>query len=201
MKTKVALFGGTFDPIHLGHLNLALTARRECNLDKLIFLPNYISPFKQDTKVTPGDMRCDMVARILHYDEAFCVSRYEIEREQPSYTYDTLAHFREVCGEKPAFIIGWDSLLTIDTWYRGTEIISEYTLITGRRPDYDDEAGMAKIREYEELFGAEIIVLDIEPFRASSSQIRADIANGADVSAYLPPEIEEYIQGNGLYRL
>lgn len=201
MNNRVALFGGTFDPIHNGHLNLALTASRECELDKLIFLPNYISPFKLDSNVTPGEMRCEMVSRILHYHPSFDVSTYEIENEGASYTYDTLDHFDDVYGQDVAFIIGFDSVLNIDTWYRGTEIISKYHLITGVRPDYDTSEGMRKIQEYREKYNAHITVLDIEPFRASSSQIRADIANGIDVSDLLPPEIEEYIRDNGLYRL
>lgn len=201
MNSRIALFGGSFDPFHNGHLNLALSAVRECNLDKLIIMPNYISPFKTDKKVTPGPIRCDMIRKILHYDPAFTLSTWEIDRESTSYTYDTLDYFDDIYGEQIAFIIGFDSVLNIDTWYRGKEIIAKYHLITGVRPDYDDEAGFKKIDEYRELYNANITVLDLEPFRASSSEIRNRIANGEDVSDMLPYEIEEYIKQNGLYRL
>ena len=92
---KTALFGGTFDPIHRGHINLAMEAVRECDLNQLIFLPNYISPFKRDSRVTPGEMRAEMIRRILPLNSAFSISEYELERQEPSYSYDTLSYFRE----------------------------------------------------------------------------------------------------------
>ena len=92
---RAALFGGTFDPIHRGHINLATEAVRECDLNQLIFLPNYISPFKRDSNVTPGEMRAEMIRRILPLNSAFSISEYELERQEPSYSYDTLRYFRE----------------------------------------------------------------------------------------------------------
>ena len=83
---KTALFGGTFDPIHRGHINLATEAVRECELKQLIFLPNYISPFKRDSNVTPGEMRAEMIRQILPLNSAFSISEYELERQEPSYS-------------------------------------------------------------------------------------------------------------------
>lgn len=200
MSSKAAFFGGTFDPIHLGHLRLAIRAADELSLEQLIFMPNYISPFKQDRDVTPGEVRCEMVRTLMHYHRAFTLSRYEIERETPSYTYDTLCHFRDVLGEAPAFLIGFDSVLTIDSWYRGEELIREFPLITGRRPDTDDWEGLDKIRRYRKRYEADITVLSMEPFDASSTEIRNRIREGQDVSRLLPPEVLAFIEEYGLYK-
>ena len=200
MNKRVALFGGTFDPIHLGHLRLALAASRECELDQLIIMPNYISPFKTDRKVTPGELRCRMAETLTHYDPALTVSRYEIRRAQPSYTFDTLCHFREELGITPAFLIGFDSVMTIETWYRGPELIRSFPLITGRRPDTDDREGMEKIHFYRDIYNARISVLELEPFEASSTDIRQRIREGQPVTDLLPPEVITFIEDYGLYQ-
>ncbi|MBR0374833.1 MAG: nicotinate-nucleotide adenylyltransferase [Mogibacterium sp.] len=197
---RVAVFGGTFDPLHIGHVRLAIGAADECELDRLIFMPNYISPFKTDKHVTPGEMRCEMIERILHYHPAFDVTRYEIERDMPSYTYETLDYFSRTLDADMSFVLGFDSVMTIETWYRGPELLQRFSFITARRPDTPSEEGFAKIREYEERYGARIYVLEIEPFDASSSDIRQRVAAGEDISALVLPETAEYIYEHNLYR-
>ena len=86
---KYGIYGGSFNPIHIGHVALADSAVRECGLDKLIFMPAYISPFKQDRKVTDGRDRCGMIETVLNTNRAFCLSTYELNREGPSYTIET----------------------------------------------------------------------------------------------------------------
>jgi nicotinate-nucleotide adenylyltransferase len=196
---KTAIFGGSFDPIHRGHVNLALTALNELDLDSLIFVPNYISPFKTDKKVTRGDIRAEMIEAILHYDERFRISRYEIGRAEPSYTYDTLNHFRKELGADIYFVLGFDSFIDIDTWYRGEEIIRDYKLITGMRPNTDYDEAYSELRRFERDYGGDITMLHIEPFDAASSEIRDMVRQGLDISAYVLPEVEDYIRKNGLY--
>ena len=148
---KTALFGGTFDPIHRGHINLATEAVRECELNQLIFLPNYISPFKRDSNVTPGEMRAEMIRQILPLNSAFSISEYELERQEPSYSYDTLRYFRERMPDAEiSFIIGFH-------------------------------------------------VLNLNPFDASSTEIREYVRKGKDISGLVVPEVEEYIRNNGIY--
>jgi nicotinate-nucleotide adenylyltransferase len=200
MMDKVALFGGTFDPLHRGHLNLALEAVSDCGLDRLLFMPNYISPFKTGKSVTPGEQRLEMLRRVVRYDPAFGVTDYELGRAEPSYTYDTLTHFKEIYGNGMHFVLGFDSILTLETWYRGPDLLTEFSFITGRRPDTDDALGFRKIEEYREKYGAKIFCVDLEPFDASSTEIRWKTAMGEDISDLVPPEIEEYIHENNLYR-
>lgn len=199
-KRKYAIFGGSFDPIHIGHLKLAKAAAEECNLDKLYLMPNYISPFKMDHKVTATEDRVAMVKACLDYCEAFDISLYEVNREKPSYTIETLEHFDEYYEGKLYFVLGFDSVLDLEKWFRGPEIISRYPLITGRRPGTGDESGFRKIEEYREKYNADITVLDIEPFDASSTEIREKIRNSESTDGILTPEVQEYIRENGLYK-
>jgi nicotinate-nucleotide adenylyltransferase len=197
---KIAIFGGTFDPIHSGHLNLAKEAVRVCGLDKLIFMPNYISPFKTEQKTSSGELRYEMIEKILHYDRAFSISAYEIERDVPSYTYNTLSHFRDEYGAEIYFVLGFDSILLLDTWHRGPDLLREFSFITTRRPGYDDHDVLEMISRFECLYGANINVLDIEAFEASSTDIRKRIRVGLPISHLVPEEIERYINEHGLYR-
>ena len=197
---KYAIFGGSFDPIHIGHLKLAKAAAEECGLDKLYLMANYISPFKLDREVTATEDRVAMVKASLGFCEAFDVSTYEVNREKPSYTIETLEYFDENYEGKLYFVLGFDSVLDLEKWHRGPEIISKYPLITGRRPGTGDESGFSKIEEYREKYNADITVLDIEPFDASSTEIRERIRNNASTEGLLIPEVKEYITEHGLYR-
>lgn len=201
-RKRVALFGGTFDPIHRGHLNLSIAAMEYCNLTELIFLPNYISPFKQSEPVTPGTLRAEMVASILHYHPGFVLSRYELERAAPSYTFDTLNYFRRIYepDAEIAFLVGWDSIISMDTWYHGKELIQDTLLITGARPHTSESEGWRKIMEYRRQYQARITVLELEPFDASSTEIRNRVRSGEDISSLVAPEVKEYIYRHGLYQ-
>lgn len=197
---KTALFGGTFDPIHRGHINLATEAVRECELNQLIFLPNYISPFKRDSNVTPGEMRAEMIRRILPLNSAFSISEYELERQEPSYSYDTLRYFRERMPDAEiSFIIGFDSVLTIEKWYRGPDLLREFPLITGVRPHVSTEEGLEKIEYFRKRYHSRFHVLNLKPFDASSTEIREYVRKGKDISGLVVPEVEEYIRNNGIY--
>ncbi len=199
--SKIAFFGGTFDPIHLGHVNLAKAAVKECALDRLIFVPNYISPFKQGQSVTSGVARSEMIQSVLTTDPKFALSTYELERTGPSYTYDTLRHFRDTCpAAEVHFVIGFDSVLTIDTWYHGEDILREYPLITALRPGVSAKEGFRQIEWYREQYGSRIEVLSIEPFDASSTEIRLMVQRGEHISDLVPPSVEKYIEEHELYR-
>jgi nicotinate-nucleotide adenylyltransferase len=196
---KYAIYGGSFDPIHAGHISIADHAVKECGIDKLIFMPAHISPFKQDSKVTDGSERCAMIETILGYNKAFCLSRYEISKEGPSYTVETLRHWKNILDGPLYFVLGFDSLVQLDTWYMGPEIIRNYPLITARRPDTNEEQGMMRIKEFREKYGADITVLKMPLIDASSTDIRNLISEGREVKGLLAPEVEKYIRDHGLY--
>lgn len=200
MNEKYAIYGGTFDPIHIGHISVADSAVKECGLNKLIFMPDYVSPFKQDVKTTSGHDRYGMIKRILHYNPAFTLSSYEILKEGPSYTIETLEYWDDVVKGELYFILGFDSVLEVETWRRGHDILSKYPLITARRPGSDDREGMAKIEALRSKYKANITVLDMLPVDASSTEIRNRIKAGLSISDMVVPEVEEYIIEHKLYR-
>lgn len=194
-----AIFGGSFDPVHLGHIRLAKAAVKLKKLDRLYFVPNHISPFKTENTITSGDKRYDIIQSILHYCKEFAVSRYEIDKPVPSYTYDTLSHFDKIfCGEM-YFLLGFDSLFEIESWYKGEYILSHYKLITAVRPDTNTSSVMKKIDIYRRKYEAQIEILEIPPFRASSTDIRNKVHRGESITGLVAPETEEYILKEGLY--
>ena len=195
-----AIYGGTFDPIHKGHIALADHAVRECGIDKLIFMPAFISPFKQNRRTAPSKDRAAMIESILGYNKAFCLSRYEIGKEGPSYTYDTVMHWKQILDGKLSFILGFDSVIEIDTWYRGEEILKEVSLITARRPYANDSDGWNKIQYYREKFGTETTVLEMAPVDASSTEVRMNVHAGMPISDLVAPEVERYISEHDLYK-
>jgi len=197
---KYAIFGGTFDPIHIGHIRLADSAVFECGLDELMFMPAYVSPFKQDKKVTDGDLRCGMISAALDYNPAFKLSRYEFMNEGPSYTIETLRYWNANKAGSLHFVLGFDSVANVDTWYEGPEILRNYPLITGRRPDTDDSEGMARIEEFRRIYDADITVLEMDPIDVSSTEIRRRVKEGLSIEGMVLPEVEEFIIEHKLYK-
>ena len=199
-KRRYAIYGGSFDPIHIGHVALAESSVKECAIDKLIFMPAYMSPFKMDRKTTDGKDRCGMIERVLKYNKAFCLSRYELNKGGPSYTIETLKHWSGMLDGKLSFVLGFDSAVQVDTWFEGPEILRNYHLITALRPDTDYVEGLKKIESFRKDYGAEITVMDMDPVDASSTKVRDNVREGRPISGLVLPEVEEYIIEHQLYR-
>ena len=198
---KIAIYGGSFDPIHVGHVALAEAAVREIRLDKLIFMPAYISPFKKDLKSTDGKDRCGMIETVLPLNEAFCLSEYELKKGgEASYTIETLQYFDSLTDAELYFVLGFDSVIDLDKWYKGEEILRTYPLITGRRPDTDDSEGMRIIESFRKKYGANISVLEMEPVDAASSEIREMVKKGEPITGLVTEGVESYIIEHDLYK-
>ena len=199
-KKKYGIYGGSFDPIHIGHVALADSAVRECGLDKLIFMPAFVSPFKQNRKVTDGRDRCGMIKTVLGANKAFRLSTYELRREGPSYTIETLTHWRNMLDGDLYYVLGFDSVIQLDMWYKGEEILRNYPLVTARRPHTDDIEGMEIVEKFRRIYGSDITVLEMPPVDASSTVIRKLVSEGKPVSGLVPEGVEEYIIEHNLYR-
>lgn len=196
---KIAIFGGTFDPIHIAHIALAKTALNELGLDKLVFMPNSVSPFKLDANITSAEHRCNMIELAIASDERLEMTRYEIEKKGISYTYDTLNELTAIYDARLYFVLGFDSVVAVDSWYRGENILKEFPLITALRPGVDNYSGTKKIAEYRKTYNAEIHILHMPTIDCSSSQIRALCRNGRSITGLVSANVEEYIIKNGLY--
>lgn len=199
---KIGIFGGSFDPVHYGHISIAVQAREELGLSKIIFMPARVSPFKTGKKPADGKMRAEMIELSLeHYDGA-AVSMYELERDEVSYTVHTLNHFRDILGEDDSiyFITGTDSFLTIDSWYRADELLSQYSFVIGARPGYMENELDEKIKQITLKYGCEAYKIHNRHVDVSSSEIRARVAAGLSLAGLVNPKVERYINEHGLYR-
>lgn len=197
---SLGIMGGTFDPIHYGHLIAAECARVEYALERVIFVPAKTPPHKDAAGILDGDDRYFMVKIAVKDNPAFEVSDLELKRGGISYTVDTVRHFQsQYPGIDIYFIMGLDSLLIIDTWKDVDQILSICRFIVVTRPGYNmdnDEELKAKLPRdlWERLFFMQIPGLDI-----SSSDIRYRIGAGKPIKYMLPPEVESYIRKNRIY--
>ncbi|CDE32182.1 probable nicotinate-nucleotide adenylyltransferase [Ruminococcus sp. CAG:403] len=198
---RIGLFGGSFHPIHNGHLHLAHTAMEQLHLQHVIFVPAYCSPFKQKSAYTVSDAhRLAMCRLAVAGEPAFSVSDYELNREQVSYTIDTISHFQKQNPEA-AFVLlmGSDMLLQFDHWYRYQEILQRVTLGVVSRDAADTERIRQKQLELSQ-FGQIQIFCDAV-LSVSSTKIREKLKKQEDCSCYLPRNVVQYIQLHHLYQM
>lgn len=193
----VGIMGGTFNPIHNGHITLAQEAYEQLGLDKVIFMPSGNSYMKR--KVLDSQKRAQMVAIAIRKYPAFELSLIEVQRPGNTYTSETL-EILAACNPNTHyyFIIGADSLFQIESWKHPERIFALATLACTVRDDYDIDAIKAKGKELSKL-GADIIFLDIPKIEISSTDIRERIQCGMPISGYVPLEVAEYIKEEHLY--
>lgn len=198
---KKAIFGGTFDPIHNGHLHIAYEALYKLDLDKVIFMPSGSPPHKLGKKITNAFFRYEMVKVAIRQEEYFDISNYEINKPDLSYTYETLKYFNNL--EKDTewyFLTGADCLMDIEGWKNAAEIFQLCTLIVFNRPGYNIENIQEQKSKVEKKYLNKIIFLDIPLLDISSTNIRKTIREGKNVSYLLPESVHNIIEQLNLYR-
>lgn len=196
----IGIMGGSFDPVHLGHIGVAESALKECNLDEVVFMPAYIQPFKQDVYVAEAEHRLEMLKRATVHEERFSVSTWEMDKEKVSYTYDTIQYFiKERKNEKVFFLMGSDSLMTVEDWYKGPELLGLCSFIVGLRPTNDREKVTSYAEKVQKEYHTEIYLLKELMIPISSTMIRNKIANKEPISGLVSPMVEEYIYEQELY--
>ncbi|HHW02001.1 MAG TPA: nicotinate-nucleotide adenylyltransferase [Thermoanaerobacterales bacterium] len=201
-KNRVGIMGGTFDPIHYGHLVTAEAARINFHLDEVIFTPAGNPPHKKNYTVTPAEHRYLMTALAINGNPYFKVSRVEIDRKGYTYTVDTLRYFAREYGKDTAlfFISGADAILDILTWKDVEEILNMCTFIAATRPGYPMEKLKQKLQEIKDLYGKEVYPLEVTGMDISSTEIRRRVRENLSIKYLLPESIEMYIKKHGIYR-
>jgi len=193
---RIALFGGTFDPIHYGHLICAEEVREAFAFERIWFVPAFRPPHKPDDplRASPED-RYEMVCAAVEGNPAFAVSRSELDRGGPSYAVDTVREFREKHGNSAEihWILGLDALAEIETWREWRTLLQLCRLIAVSRPGY------APLPLSEPLRGR-VEFLTITEVGISSSRLREAIRNGKSIRYRTPPAVIEYIERHQLYR-
>lgn len=199
MNKKIGILGGSFDPIHMGHLNIAESAYREFALDEVWFIPAGHSPNKNEGEMTPAAARVDMTELAIAPYACFKLSRIEVEAEGTSYTYRTLTRLKEQYPDTQFyFIMGADSLDYFDQW-RHPEIICQKAIVLAAvRDDMDIACIEAKIAAIQTLFPAEIYPVRGGRTEVSSTQLRKMLRAGEN-PPMLPDAVFRYIRERHLY--
>lgn len=198
---RLAFLGGSFNPLHIGHLALAEEVRLELGYDKILFIPVNIPPHKQLAGGASAAQRMEMLRLATESNSAFAVDSCEIERSGVSYTYETVRHLlREYNGRlsaKPALIMGQDQALGFPAWNNPDEIAANADLIVARRPD--DLCGSGAAQDEPHFAYAHIALRNL-PLAISSSGIRRMIASGGPWRYLVPDAVYRYIMENNLYQ-
>ncbi|MCF7954745.1 MAG: nicotinate (nicotinamide) nucleotide adenylyltransferase [Phycisphaerae bacterium] len=204
MKEKIILFGGTFDPIHNAHIQVANAAANEIGAQRVIFIPARRSPHKKNIPSADQSQRFEMISLAVEGYRNFEVSDCEFQRKEPSYTIDTVMHFKNLFGPqaKLYWLVGADAVGELCNWYRISELIDNCYLSFMPRTGGDrlDFTGLDEIIGIDRRKKLEKHTLNTPLIEISSTEIRQRIADSADLSMMLDPKIADYIVENGLYR-
>jgi nicotinate-nucleotide adenylyltransferase len=211
---RIGVLGGTFDPLHLGHLRAAEVVRDALSLDRVLFVPAKNPPHKSAPRLTEAGHRLHMVERALEGEESFDVSRIEIEREGLSYTIDTLAELGARSADSRLFFVtGTDSFADIRTWRRWHELLSEHSFVVHERPGFPIDSARAVVpqdlaarviddsdRGFDAaLPGARIFLVRRPMLDVSSTEIRTSVRAGRSIRFLVPDAVAAYIRENRLY--
>ena len=189
---RIGILGGTFNPIHIGHLAIAQVAQDKFDLEKVVFVPSYRPPHKKIANLASAKDRFNMVRLSIKSNPRFEISGFEIKKEGKSYTIDTVKHFRGLFPKKTKlfFIIGGDMAFDLYTWKDIKEILKRVTFIVINRPGHDDPKGKIK------YLSAAMPGIDI-----SSSYIRRCIIQRKSIKYLVPEGAFQYIKHHRLYRI
>lgn len=211
MAKKIGIFGGTFDPVHIGHLRSALEVAEFMALDELRLIPSARPPHREAPQVSAHD-RLAMVELAVAGLPPLRVDDRELRRDKPSYSIDTLESLRsELAADDQLFLlIGWDAFCDLPTWHRWRELLEHCHILVLQRPDADSEApetlrNLLAARSISDPLvltgpGGQISFIWQTPLAVSATQIRSLLANGKSVRFLLPDAVLSYIHAHGLYR-
>jgi nicotinate-nucleotide adenylyltransferase len=200
---SIGIMGGTFDPIHLGHLAAADEAREVLGLERVLFVPAGVPPHKRDQDVSPAEHRLAMVEAAIAGNEAFEVSRTDMDRAGPSYTVDTvelLAAAERQGGREPnlTFILSAETLLELPTWHEPQRLLEQCRLAVVPRQGYP-APGRDWLTEHFPGHEERVVILGGARLEISSSSIRSRVAAGRSIRYLVPAQVAAYITGLGLY--
>lgn len=195
---RIGIYGGSFNPVHNGHIHLAETAAKELMLDKLFLVPSKVSPHRSSSEYAPDEDRLEMLRLACEGKKCLEVSDFELKCDRVSYTIYTIEHFREEFpGSELFLLVGSDMLLSFETWYRFEDILQSVRLCCVSRQEGDLpllRKKAEKLRKY-----GEILISEIAPVEISSTEIRKKIAKNQEITCYLDENVVQYIRSRGLY--
>lgn len=197
---RLGIFGGTFDPIHIGHLVVAQVALEEAGLDRVLFVPAGVNPLKVGRSITDAHHRLAMVQLALADCPHFEVTSWELDRPGPSYTVDTLEHVRSLYPEDELyFIIGADNLRLLPKWKSVERILELATILALNRPGEDLKSSCQMVLALHPNIHENIRIVDMPGLDISSTWLRDRLVKNRSVKHLLPAEVIRYSEENKLY--
>ena len=196
---KIGIYGGSFDPVHNGHINAAETYMEELGLDKIIIVPAYCPPHKKGLALTPSEHRFNMCRLAFESLPGFEVSDIEIQRADEGYMADTVAQLRELYPEDELILLmGEDMLLTFRQWHDWQKIIDIAAIAAAAR-NWDSTSAMEAEAAALRSYGAEVRIVPIDVKEISSTMVREAVRRADDISSMVPENVAEYIWSHYLY--
>lgn len=201
-RLRFAIMGGTFDPIHFGHLAAAEEVRQKLHCDKVIFIPSGNPPHKKGRILTDAALRYAMTSMAVISNPKFEVSSIEINRIGYTYTLDTVKQLTDNYGSdvELLFITGADAILEVETWYKADELLKLCSFVAVTRPGYDRSKLEQKIQYLQSKYDSVIFSIDVPGLNISSTDIRQRVIEGSSIKYLVPEAVEQYIYDNGLYK-
>ena len=197
--TSLGILGGTFDPIHIGHLRMAEHVFNSMELEKIIFIPAYVPPHKLGQDFAPAQDRYAMTELAVAAKPHFTVSDMELKRTGVSYTIDTIRQLHAQYGDRELnFIIGADSVAQLHTWHNIEEMLELTRFVAVWRPGYEG-AMEEMVQHLGQRARERVLLLDTPVYDISSTEIRTRIRQGASLAGLVPQAVEKYIYEHGLY--
>ena len=204
MAQRIGLYGGSFNPIHNGHLIVARAVAEQVSLERVMLLPSVRPPHKGDRQLLDARHRAEMVRLAITGETLFEFSDYDLTRDGPSYTIDTVMRFREVLGPQVElhWIIGADSLSELTTWHRVRDLVEACRIVTAARPGWDaiDWTPLRTILSDAQVAALQAGVLPTPRIDISSTDIRRRVREGRSIRYLVPDLVRSYIETNDLYR-
>ena len=201
---KIGIYGGTFDPVHSGHIRSVYAFLTACNLDRLFIMPNYLPPHKTLCAGDDPQIRLQMLkiafSPLPFYNDKIIVSDFEVRNRETSYTYKTLEHFKWISKDL-TILCGTDNFLKLEKWKNFERIFELAAIAHIVRPNtYDESEEILKTKErYKEKYNARIIDVPMAPIELSSTVVREKIKKGEDTSFLIPNDVRLFIDQNNLY--
>lgn len=199
---RLGLFGGSFDPVHFGHLLLAECCREQCRLDQVCFLPAAVPPHKQGRQLTPGKTRIEMLQLAIGGHDRFAISRYELDRGGVSYTVDTLRYYQSEDPEGELFLLmGADMLHDLPNWREAAAVCELAIPVVVRRPRVKepDFSCLPRMASPERVDLIRLHQVEMPQIDFSSTEIRRRVSAGLSIRYQVPRAVEKYIQTHRLY--
>lgn len=197
---KIAMFGGSFNPVHKAHVSLLERMKEKFSLDVIYVIPTFSTPLKDNTPMVSAQHRLNMCRLAFENIAGVIISDIEIMREGKSYTADTLVELKNLHPEDKLYLItGADSFMQMEKWYRPDVLFDTAHILTVSRGEYKASELLSRKNRYASLFSAEISIIEEPIALISSTEIRKAIGDKKEFTHLLPQKVSDYIKINGLY--